>query len=66
MSRLEQRVERLENNTGKRRMPVVVVEVDETEEEAMVRHFAEHPEDRDASDPLIVQLVDPTETAPAE
>ena len=60
MSRLEQRVGRLENNTGKRRMPVVVVEVDETVEAAKERHFAEHPEDRDARDPLIVRLVDPT------
>ena len=41
-------------------MSVVVIEVDETEEAAMERHFAEHPEDRDASNSLIVQLVDPT------
>ena len=41
-------------------MPVVVVEVGERQEMAMKRHFAERPEDRDASDPLIVQLVDPT------
>ncbi len=27
----------------------------------MERHFAEHPEDRDISNSLIVQLVDPTE-----
>ena len=42
-------------------MLVVVVEVDEREEAAKERHFAEHPEDRDASNSLIVQLVDPTE-----
>ena len=41
-------------------MSVVVIEVDETEEAAMDRHFAEHPEDRDAGNSLIVQLVDPT------
>ncbi len=42
-------------------MPVVVVEMNETEEAAKERHFAEHPEDRDTSNSLIVQLVDPTE-----
>ncbi len=42
-------------------MSVVVVEVNETKAAAMNRHFAEHPEDRDASNSLIVQLVDPTE-----
>ncbi len=42
-------------------MPVVIVEINETEEAAKERHFAEHPEDRDASNSLIVQLVDPTE-----
>ncbi len=41
-------------------MPVVIVEINETEEAAKERHFAEHPEDRDTSHPLIVQLVDPT------
>ncbi len=42
-------------------MPVVVIEMNETEEAARKRHFAEHPEDRDAGKSLIVQLVDPTE-----
>ena len=42
-------------------MSVVIVEMNETEEAAKERHFAEHPEDRDASNSLIVQLVDPTE-----
>ena len=42
-------------------MSVVVVEMNETEEAAKERYFAEHPEDRDASNSLIVQLVDPTE-----
>ncbi len=41
-------------------MAVVIVEINETEEAAKERHFAEHPEDRDASNSLIVQLVDPT------
>ena len=44
-------------------MQVVVVEVDEREETAISRHFAEHPEDCNASNSLIVQLVDPTENA---
>ena len=44
-------------------MPVVVVEMNETEAAAKERHFAEHPEDRDAGNSLIVQLVDPTENA---
>ncbi len=44
-------------------MPVVVVEMNETEAAAMERHFAEHPEGRSASKPFIVQLVDPTEHA---
>ena len=42
-------------------MSVVVVEMNETQEAAKERHFAEHPEDRAASNSLIVQLVDPTE-----
>ncbi len=41
-------------------MSVVVVEVGERQEMAMKRHFAEHPKDRNAGNPLIVQLVDPT------
>ncbi len=41
-------------------MPVVVVEMNETEAAAKERHFAQHPEDRDANNPIIVQLVDPT------
>ncbi len=41
-------------------MAVVVIEMNETEEAAKERHFAEHPEDRNASNSLIVQLVDPT------
>ncbi len=42
-------------------MSVVVVEMNETEEAAKERHFAEHPEDSDACNSLIVKLVDPTE-----
>ncbi len=45
-------------------MAVIVVDVGETVDEAMERHFTEHPEDEGASDRLIVQLVDPT--LPAE
>ena len=60
MSRLEQRVRRLEMGKRGGRLGVIVVEVDETVEAAKARHFAKHPEDRDAGDILIVQLVDPT------
>ena len=60
MSRLESRVDRLEDNTGERRKAVIVIEVGETVEEATERHFAEHPKDRGARDPMFVQLVDPT------
>ena len=60
MSTIGKRIERLEMSGGNRRKAVIVVNVDETVEAAMERHFAEHPEDRDASDPLVVQLVDPT------
>ncbi len=45
-------------------MAVIVVDVGETDDDAMERHFTEHPEDEGASDRLIVQLVDPT--LPAE
>ncbi len=41
-------------------MSVVVVEVGEAAAAALDRHFAEHPEDRNAGNSLIVQLVDPT------
>lgn len=41
-------------------MSVVVIEVDETEETARKRHFAQHPEGRDAGNRLVVQLMDPT------
>ncbi len=60
MSRLRNRVERLEMSGGNRRKAVIVVDVGETDDEAMERHFTEHPEDESASDRLIVQLVDPT------
>ena len=39
-------------------MPVIVVEMNETQGAAMERHFAEHPEDRNTSNSLIVQLVE--------
>ena len=60
MSRLEQRVRWLEKGKGGRRLVMIVVKVSETEEDAKARHFAKHPEDRDAGDILIVQIVDPT------
>jgi uncharacterized membrane protein YgcG len=60
MSRLRQRVQRLENSKTNRCTAVIVTEVGETVEEAKVRHFDEHPEERDASNVLLVQLVDPT------
>ena len=60
MSRLRQRVEKLEHDKGDKRMVVVVAEVNETAEKAQARHFAEHPEDRSAGNVLTVQLVDPT------
>ena len=60
MSRLEQRVRRLEKGKGSGRLVLIVVEVNEDAEEAQAHHFAEHPEDRDAGNILIVQIVDPT------
>ena len=60
MSRLRQRVRRLESSKGNAQTVVIVVGVDEAVEEVQERHFAEHPEDRDASGILIVQLRDPT------
>jgi hypothetical protein len=64
MSRLEQRIRRLEDDKGNRRRAVIVIEVDETEEAARARHFAEHPEDRDARNILYVKLEDPTRNVP--
>ncbi len=60
MSTIGKRIERLEMSGGNRRKAVIVVDVGETDDEAMERHFTEHPEDEGASDRLIVQLVDPT------
>ncbi len=57
---MQRRVDRLEDNTGERRKAVIVIEVGETEEAATERHFAEHPDERGARDPMFVQLVDPT------
>ena len=65
MSRLEQRVQRLEARTGKSGCAVIVVEVDESEEQALSRHYARHPEDR-GREPLIIQLIDPTWRDPNE
>ncbi len=63
MNRLLNRVERLEDSKGgKRRLVCLYVGDGETEEEAKVRHFAQHPDDRKTSDILIVQYVDPTRT----
>ncbi len=67
MNRLLNRVERLEDSKGgKRRLVCLYVGDGETEEEAKVRHFAQHPEDRDARVFLIVQDRDPTQGISAD
>ena len=61
MNRLQQRVERHETGKVAKRGPVViVVEEDESAEAAKAEYFARHPEDREATDIIIVQIVDPT------
>ena len=61
MNRLAQRVRRLEDGKGNRRQAVIVIDIGDTKEDARARFFAEHPEDRDDSNILYVELVDPTE-----
>ena len=60
MNRLAQRVQRLEDGKGNRRLAVIVIDIGDTEEDARARYVAEHPEYRDDSNILYVQLVDPT------
>ena len=64
MSRLRQRIERLEEIKGGKRGPVCVnVDEGESVDEATERHFVKHPEDREGRIFLIVQYRDPTKGA---
>ena len=60
MNRLARRVRRLEDGKGNRRRALIVVDIGESEEDARARYIAEHPEDPDGSNILIVKIVDPT------
>ena len=62
IGRIEQRIDQIAGNLALRRRRLVVQiihEADETKEAAMERHFADHPEDRQATDFIIIRIVDP-------
>jgi hypothetical protein len=70
IDRLSSRIESLAAVHRPMRFAVIHVGVDETEEAAKERHYRNHPEDRNASDTIIVQWVAAKEgrpvTCPAE
>ena len=62
IGRIEQRIDQIAGNLASRRRTLVVQiiqEPDETKEAAMERYFADHPEDREATDFIIIRIVDP-------
>ena len=64
IERLAQRIEQVAGNLALRRPRLVALiihdpRVDETKEAAMERHFSDHPENRQATDFIIVKIVDP-------
>ena len=48
MGNLKRRVERLEGGRKGRGIPIIIVHPGESEEEALQRHLAQHPEDEKA------------------
>ena len=67
MRHLQNRVGRLEDSKGgKGRLVCLYVGDSETEEEVKERHFAQHPEDREAGVFLIVEYRDPTQGISAD
>ncbi len=59
MSRLQQRVQRLESTKAEKRLVMIYVGKKVTEDESREQHFAEHPEDRNASHFLFIEYRDP-------
>jgi hypothetical protein len=59
IERLTQRIEALAVRQAPDRVAVILVKSDESEEAAQERHYLAHPEDREASETIIVQFVDP-------
>ncbi len=53
MGNLKGRVEHLEGGRKGRGFPLIVVKPWETSEEALQRHFAQHPEDKDVASIII-------------
>ena len=49
MASLNNRLEKLEKKTGQREYAIVWRELDETTENALERHYREHPEHKDES-----------------
>lgn len=62
IGRLAQRIDQIAGNLalrGRRLVVQIIQEADETKEAAMERYFADHPEDRQATDFIIIKIVDP-------
>jgi hypothetical protein len=59
IDRLSQRIEALADRQAPDRYAVIYVSVGESEEAAKARHYLARPEDREASQTMIVQYVDP-------
>jgi len=59
IDRLSQRIEALAVRQAPNRIAVILVRPGESEEAAAERHYLAHPEDREASETMFVQFVDP-------
>jgi|RhiMethySRZTD1v2_1073278.scaffolds.fasta_scaffold02280_8 hypothetical protein len=59
IDRLSQRIEALAVRQATDRFAVILVKSGEDEEAAKERHYLARPEDREASETMIVQFVDP-------
>ena len=62
IDRLAQRIEQVAGELEARRPRLVaqiIQQPDETKEAAMERYFADHPENRQATDFIIIKIVDP-------
>jgi hypothetical protein len=66
IQRLAQRIESIVGRRSVPRFAVIYVGVDETVEAATERHYAERPEDRNASDVVVVQYVAAIKGRPAK
>ncbi len=58
MNSLERRLNRLEEQSQvSPDRAIIVIQLNETREQAEARHYAEHPEDRHAARKLLIQVV---------